>query len=94
MGTKKSCGAKSLCVSMHVDKYIPKFSYFLEHGNNFGQGHQDFAPLTHKPAYIYIYIYIYRRINEPAGQNIDVSAQKCSHAPKNMKICELVHQYV
>ena len=30
MGTKKSCRAKSLCLSTHVDKHVLKFSYFLE----------------------------------------------------------------
>ena len=56
MGTQKSCRAKSICAIIHVDKHVPKFSYFLELGNNFGQGHQYFAPLAHKPAYIPIYI--------------------------------------
>ena len=52
MGTEKSRGAKSPCVSLHVDQHVPKFSYFLEHGNIFGQEHQYFAPLAHKSAYM------------------------------------------
>ena len=50
MGTKKSRGAKSPCVSIHADKHVAKFSYFLEHGNIFGQEHQYFTPLAHKSA--------------------------------------------
>ena len=48
MRTKKMLGVKSLCLSTYVDEHVPKFSYFLKHGNNFGQGHQYFAPLAHK----------------------------------------------
>ena len=42
----------------------------------------------------YPHRYVYRQTYEPAGQNIDVPDQKCSHAPKNMKIWEHVDQHV
>ena len=51
---RKLWRARSLGLVLNVDKYVPKFSHFSERGNIFVQEHQYFAPLAHKPAYIFL----------------------------------------
>ena len=90
MGTKKSRGAKSLCVSIHVDQHIPKFSYFLEHGNIFGQEHQYFAPLAHKSAYIRMCIYTYTYIYSVYCLSLNLARAITSPAVIALEIEKLV----
>ena len=74
LGTNKMPGVKSQYFSMFVDEHVPKFSYFWEHMNIFGQGYQYIAPVAHSSTVVLRFTGIVR--GRKSGRCIDFPIQR------------------